>query len=672
MSNLSSLNEISCPRCGATGANFRPSRQKRDLVVCNYCEALIDLGFSEDEKIELRAAEADLRRQEFAVAEEKFLDILSRFPNNHEAYWGYVCARYGLKIEQDDDGSFIPTCCLDSIADFENDSHYLRAVELAPAEIADWYRGQAEYVGRISRKWMEEAQHEDPYDIFICFKDSDREKGVERTTDSYEAFELYTKLKDKGYRVFFSRESLKDKAGERYEPFIFNALQTAKVMIVFGLSADYIQSTWVKNEWQRFCKRIAAGDKREKSLVVIYSGFDPGALPSMLARRECLEWRPGVYSILYKYLDNFFKKEKKDATPVSSTPSAVTPSVEAGSISFPPLTETEQKERPVISPLHEHTYTERVIPASCVTRGYTLHVCACGHEYKDTFTPLGEHDFRPSKDVPPTCTKAGQHEFVCSVCGDKKVETVPATGHKFGKWVEQKKPTCIDPGEKVRQCSVCGGTETEKIPAIGHDYSEWEPSKSDPDKEERFCRRCGEEEKRDNKKPAKKENKSINETPAMFFYHGQDTASVDKTKYNKVIVEDGCTTIKSNAFWRWYKLTSVTIPDSVTSIDIGAFDGCFGLTSITIPNSVTSIGDWAFSRCSRLTSVTIPDSVISVGEYAFYGCSGLTSVTFENPNGWFVSKKRNAKHGKKVTLTDPAENAKLLHNKYANYNWFRK
>ncbi|MBR4334882.1 MAG: toll/interleukin-1 receptor domain-containing protein, partial [Clostridia bacterium] len=479
MSILSSLfrkpKEILCPRCGYSGAGFLPYRQKRSLIECPACGALIDLGFGEEEKTELRAAEADLRRQEFAVAEEKFFDILSRFPDNHEAYWGYVCARYGLKIEQDDDGSFIPTCCLDSITDFENDPHFLRAVELAPPEIADWYRGQAEYVGRISRKWMEEAKREEPYDVFICFKDSDRERGIERTKDSYEAFELYTKLKDKGYRVFYSRESLHDKTGEKYEPFIFNALQTAKVMIVFGLSADYIQSTWVKNEWQRYIKRIAAGDKREKSLVVIYSGFDPGALPSMLARRECLEWRPGVYSILYKYLDGFFKKEKKDATPVAPKTPAVTPSIEAESAprSFTPLTEAEEKEHPVFSPLHEHTYTERVIPASCVTRGYTLHTCACGHEYKDTFTPLGEHDFRPSRDVAPTCTKAGQHEFVCTVCGDKKIDPIPATGHKFGKWLTKIAAGCEIDGVSARQCENCGRIESKPIPATEHKFGKW-------------------------------------------------------------------------------------------------------------------------------------------------------------------------------------------------------
>ena len=91
-----------------------------------------------------------------------------------------------------------------------------------------------------------------------------------------------------------------------------------------------------------------------------------------------------------------------------------------------------------------------------------------------------------------------------------------------------------------------------------------------------------------------------------------------------------------------------------------------------VEDGCTEIGFQAFSGWKDLTSITIPSSVTSIGGNAFYYCSGLTSVIFENPNGWIVSKEPNATDGRDVTLTDPAENAKLLHIKYAKYNWFRK
>ena len=97
-----------------------------------------------------------------------------------------------------------------------------------------------------------------------------------------------------------------------------------------------------------------------------------------------------------------------------------------------------------------------------------------------------------------------------------------------------------------------------------------------------------------------------------------------------IVINDGVTSIGSQAFAWCSSLTSVTIGNSVTSIGDGAFLGCSSLTSITIPNSVTSIGNQAFLECSSLTSITIGNSVTSIGEFAFSECPSLTSVTIPN------------------------------------------
>ncbi len=50
--------------------------------------------------------------------------------------------------------------------------------------------------------------------------------------------------------------------------------------------------------------------------------------------------------------------------------------------------------------------------------------------------------------------------------------------------------------------------------------------------------------------------------------------------------------------------------------------------SVTIENGVTSIGSDAFYRCYNLTSITIPDSVTSINTRAFYDCDALTNVYY--------------------------------------------
>ena len=49
-------------------------------------------------------------------------------------------------------------------------------------------------------------------------------------------------------------------------------------------------------------------------------------------------------------------------------------------------------------------------------------------------------------------------------------------------------------------------------------------------------------------------------------------------------------------------------------------------TKLTIGNGVTSIGDYAFRNCTSLTSIIISDSVTSIGGQAFNSCNSLTSV----------------------------------------------
>ncbi|MCR4594265.1 MAG: toll/interleukin-1 receptor domain-containing protein, partial [Clostridiales bacterium] len=113
-------------------------------------------------------------------------------------------------------------------------------------------------------------------DVFICYKETD-ESG-RRTQDSVIANDLYHQLTQEGFKVFFSRITLEDKIGTAYEPYIFAALNSAKVMVVLGTKPEYFNAVWVKNEWSRFLALVRESNGK-KMLVPAYRDMDPYDLP---------------------------------------------------------------------------------------------------------------------------------------------------------------------------------------------------------------------------------------------------------------------------------------------------------------------------------------------------------------------------------------------------------
>ncbi len=80
-----------------------------------------------------------------------------------------------------------------------------------------------------------------------------------------------------------------------------------------------------------------------------------------------------------------------------------------------------------------------------------------------------EHHFTVTKAVEPTCTVDGYKNLSCP-CGERKTETIPATGHTEI-IVPAKAATCTEGGyEAWSYCEVCGEPLTEKVEteATGH------------------------------------------------------------------------------------------------------------------------------------------------------------------------------------------------------------
>ena len=66
------------------------------------------------------------------------------------------------------------------------------------------------------------------------------------------AQDIYYQLEKGNLKVFFFRITLEDKLGTEYEPYIFAALNSAKVMLAVGTNPKYLNAVWVKNEWSSY------------------------------------------------------------------------------------------------------------------------------------------------------------------------------------------------------------------------------------------------------------------------------------------------------------------------------------------------------------------------------------------------------------------------------------
>jgi TPR repeat protein len=131
------------------------------------------------------------------------------------------------------------------------------------------------------KKLFIDLRQKEKHDLFISFKHLDENK--QKTTDFYLAKRIYKKLCEMGKSPFFSEETLKTVAGDDYEPHIYNALYASQVMILICTQNDYIESEWVKNEWERFLHLSKLNHNKEKKLILILPrGFNTEDLPEPL------------------------------------------------------------------------------------------------------------------------------------------------------------------------------------------------------------------------------------------------------------------------------------------------------------------------------------------------------------------------------------------------------
>ena len=297
---------IKCKMCGGDLEVVAESR----VAVCEYCGTQQTVPSADNEKKLTLFARANRLRMacEFDKAAGVYESIVADFPEEAEAYWGLVLCKYGIEYVNDPTtGKKIPTCHRSSFDSVMDDSNLEQALENADAIARRVYRDEAKAIEELRKGIIEVSGKEEPYDIFICYKETD--DNGDRTIDSVIAQEVYDALTEKGYRVFFSRITLEDKLGQEYEPYIFAALHSAKIMLAFGTDYEYYNAVWVKNEWSRFLQLIAAGEK--KTLIPCYKNIDAYDMPKEFARLQAQDMgKVGAMQDLLRGIEKILPREK--------------------------------------------------------------------------------------------------------------------------------------------------------------------------------------------------------------------------------------------------------------------------------------------------------------------------------------------------------------------------
>lgn len=253
--------------------------QDQSTGICEYCGTQQTLPRIDDEKrANLYDRANHFRRgNEFDKAAGIYERILNEDPSDAEAYWSLVLCRYGIEYVEDPvSRKRIPTVNRAQYTSIFDDDNFRAALKYADAIQRSIYQQEAEAINTIPKDILAISQKEEPFDVFICYKETD-DHG-RRTPDSVLANDLYHQLTQEGFKVFFSRITLEDKLGTAYEPYIFAALHSAKVMVVLGTRPEYFNAVWVKNEWSRFLS-IIKQSHGQKALIPAYKDMDPYDLP---------------------------------------------------------------------------------------------------------------------------------------------------------------------------------------------------------------------------------------------------------------------------------------------------------------------------------------------------------------------------------------------------------
>ena len=311
-------------KCKMCGGNIE-FEKGATVGVCDSCGTPQTLPrIDDDQKANLYDRANHFRRNhEYDKAITIYEKILSEDTSDSEAYWSLVLCKYGIDyVEDPKTHKRVPTVNRAQFTSIFDDDNYKLAIQYADPSQKMIFEKEAKAINEIQKNILAISQKEEPFDVFICYKETDENSN--RTQDSVLANELYYQLTNEGFKVFFARITLEDKLGVAYEPYIFAALNSAKVMVVIGTKPEYFNAVWVKNEWSRFLS-IVKQSNGQKVLIPAYKDMDPYDLPEEFSHLQAQDMsKLGFMQDLIRGIKKIVNKDKvkeKSSESSSSTSS---------------------------------------------------------------------------------------------------------------------------------------------------------------------------------------------------------------------------------------------------------------------------------------------------------------------------------------------------------------
>ena len=639
-----------CKMCG--GSLDVPAGSS--VIECEYCGTQQTLPKLDDDK---RANMYDRanhfrRNNEFDKAMGIYENILNEDNTDAEAYWSLVLCRYGIEyVEDPSSHKRIPTVNRAQFTSIFDDDNYKSALQYADSYQSTLYEGEAKAINEIQKGILAISQKEEPFDVFICYKESDA--SGKRTQDSVLAQDLYYGLKNEGFKVFFARITLEDKLGSAYEPYIFAALNSAKVMVVLGTKPEYFNAVWVKNEWSRYLALIKQGQK--KMLIPAYKDMDPYDLPEEFSHLQAQDMsKLGFMQDLIRGIKKIAKSDEPKPTTVvketvvTSANTNVAPLLKRAFMFLEDSKWSEANEycEKVLDqdPENAQAYLGKLMAELRVKRQEDFVDCDRFHPNIEKTNKTFSRVLQYGDETLVNTLKAYLTAKARKIEEDRKVLFIEENGvlKKYKGMGGFEIPSHIVNIEKDA-FALCDKLTSITIPnsitSIG--YRSFASCKSlkrieIPDSVtsigDSAFEGCNALQYIDLPNSVTSIGKSAFEGCSALRYidlpnsitHIGNSAFTACEELQDIEIPNSVTHIGAEAFACCFNIESFEIPDSIKSIGDSVFQGCFNLQNIKIPNSVTSIGKSAFEGCSSLESIEIPKSIISIGANAFNDCENLT------------------------------------------------